>query len=350
MSYLGGVGLLEDPYRIHNATALKYWFDNNRANANYAVLVNDIDMYGITVTIPAESSIYANLDGYGFTIFNLTISSAMNTYLKTTWKRLRFKNITANSAFLYGYNNSTSFLQDVIFDGVDMPTHTSYIAFTRVIFMNLVRALASNYTPTNGFLIDSTYAISKFTDLRSVADKYNQTNYSGLNTLLELWLFDGSSAPRLIPQNVTGLIQAYIVKGITKVGGQLKSRRCRAVAPIDFNEIANIVSGVDGSYQLNCGYYSDHVYVIHSDDYGRKLTTSKAYGLDDYIHPITPNGYRYKCTTAGTSDTTLPTEPWSTTVNLISGTAIFTPEPIYKAETLLVVPVLCDLLTGLPVS
>ena len=115
MSYLGGVGLLEDPYRIHNATALKYWFDNNRANANYAVLVNDIDMYGITVTIPAESSIYANLDGYGFTIFNLTISSAMNTYLKTTWKRLRFKNITANSAFLYGYNNSTSFLQDVIF-------------------------------------------------------------------------------------------------------------------------------------------------------------------------------------------------------------------------------------------
>ena len=93
--------------------------------------------------------------------------------------------------------------------------------------------------------------------------------------------------------------------------------RCRAVAPIDFNEIANIVSGVDGSYQLNCGYYSDHVYVIHSDDYGRKLTTSKAYGLDDYIHPITPNGYRYKCTTAGTSDTTLPTEPWSTTVNLV---------------------------------
>lgn len=39
---------------------------------------------------------------------------------------------------------------------------------------------------------------------------------------------------------------------------------------------------------------------------------STAYAVGDYVHPVTNNGYYYKCTTAGTSHSAEPT--WGTTV------------------------------------
>lgn len=350
MVYLRGSGQQADPYIIHNAAALKYWFENNQSASDYSVVVNNIDMFGVTINIPHNTQLRRNLDGYGFTIFNLNISGGPYCYHRTTWKRLRFKQLFATCSLLLGYNNSESIMTDIIFDGIDVQDdYGIYGTYTRVIFSNLANAMVSSQIPQSGFLIDSGYSLSKFTDLRGLSNKYDSSNYPGINALPGLWLLDGSSAPRLIPQPVTFFTQAYVVKGVTKVAGQSKSRRCRAHAVVDFNEIANVVSASDGTYLLNCGYYDDQVYVTHSDDYGRKLMVSKAYSLGEYVHPTTPNGYRYKCTTAGTSAATQPPEPWPTSSNLVSGTAIFTPEPVYKAETFLVVPKLYDFITGQPV-
>lgn len=50
-----------------------------------------------------------------------------------------------------------------------------------------------------------------------------------------------------------------------------------------------------------------------------------AYSLGDCVEPVTPNGYRYRCTTAGTSHAT--TEPtWPTTVGstVTDGTVVWT--------------------------
>jgi len=134
------------------------------------------------------------------------------------------------------------------------------------------------------------------------------------------------------------------------VGGVAKSRIVGGHSPVDFHLFAKVTSDPDdGSYLLNCGWYTDHVAVVHRDDYGKLFVASKAYVLGDRIHPATPNGYAYECTSAGTSDSAAPTD-WPTTGTMTSGTAIFTPVPIYAPQTMLVVPVLYNLLTGEPVE
>jgi hypothetical protein len=51
---------------------------------------------------------------------------------------------------------------------------------------------------------------------------------------------------------------------------------------------------------------------------------SHAYNLNDVVHPITPNGYDYKVTTAGTSASTEPVWPTAPGSTVVSGTATFT--------------------------
>ena len=52
-----------------------------------------------------------------------------------------------------------------------------------------------------------------------------------------------------------------------------------------------------------------------------------AYALGDYVEPTTPNGYRYVCTTAGTSHVT--DEPtWPTTGTVADGTVVWTTDAV----------------------
>lgn len=63
--------------------------------------------------------------------------------------------------------------------------------------------------------------------------------------------------------------------------------------------------------------------VEHAQNAASARANDTAYVVDDYYLPATPNGYVYKCTTSGTSDSAPPT--FSTTVGALTtdGTAVF---------------------------
>ena len=56
------------------------------------------------------------------------------------------------------------------------------------------------------------------------------------------------------------------------------------------------------------------------------LTT--VYALGDYVLPTVPNGYRYECTTAGTSAGAEPTWPTTIALTVADGTAVWTCEAV----------------------
>lgn len=55
---------------------------------------------------------------------------------------------------------------------------------------------------------------------------------------------------------------------------------------------------------------------------------SKAYIADQYISPVTPNGHKYKCTTAGTSHTAEPTWPTDDGATVADGTVVWTEDGV----------------------
>jgi len=186
------------------------------------------------------------------------------------------------------------------------------------------------------------------TNTSGFTDQFDPANYSELTA--GMWVMDGASYPRPLSQDVSELTQGYVVKGVTTVDGVPASRRVRAHSPVDFNQIAQSMSAEDGSFLLNCIFYQDSVFVSGSDDYGSQLKAGTAYAVNAVVHPATPNGYRYVCTQAGTTDASLPAEPWDTEATLVSGTSQFAPlkvnQPIIHGP---IVPILIDLLTGEPV-
>jgi len=58
-----------------------------------------------------------------------------------------------------------------------------------------------------------------------------------------------------------------------------------------------------------------------------------AYSLNDLVRPTTHNGYWYKCTTAGTSDTAEPTWPTTLGNTVADGTAVWTCQGKYQTVT-----------------
>lgn len=348
--YLKGSGSVDDPYIIHNlAAAVQYWKVDIKT-ACYAELVADVDMAGITV---AGSYAYVwpgNLNGNGYCISNLNWNNQGGSPARVDgiYKNLKLLNWTGYNNGILNFNNVCENLEIVKTTGVSQFYLYGSATKMRRCLTNGNISIAdwnSGATVENCYYLAGSFI--RATNLSAATNKNDPALYPAL--LDTDWVKDGASIPRLLHKINQAFTQSYVVKGITKVAGQAKSRRCRLHSPADFNQISSVLSGVDGSYLLKCGYYTDSVYVTHSDDYGSKLQISKSYLIGNIIHPITPNGYRYKCTTAGTSAAALPSEPWPTSSNLVSGTAIFTPEPVYKAETFLVVPKLYDLLTGQPV-
>jgi len=55
-----------------------------------------------------------------------------------------------------------------------------------------------------------------------------------------------------------------------------------------------------------------------------RWVASTAYALGAYVRPTTPNGFRYECTTAGTSGTTEPVWPTTLGSTVTDGTAVWT--------------------------
>jgi hypothetical protein len=94
--------------------------------------------------------------------------------------------------------------------------------------------------------------------------------------------------------------------------------------PQDLAVLYLISLNVDRKLQANSDPGVDNI-TLTPTDILPEWVASHAYSLNDMVQPTTPNGYRYKCTTAGTSSGTEPGS-WPLTVGstVSSGTAVFT--------------------------
>ncbi len=152
-----------------------------------------------------------------------------------------------------------------------------------------------------------------------ISDIYDPAEYVNLDPAL--WNLTSGSVPSLIPQ--TGDYSRYThVLGTTLVDGSPVPRTVRAVTMQRHELIAQIDSAGDGSFELVTSPYTDGILVYAFDEYGSLLKADTAYSIGAITHPQTPNGYRYICIQAGTTEATLPADPWPTD-QLASGTAIF---------------------------
>lgn len=346
--YLKGAGSVGDPYVIHNlAAAIQFFSVDIFRSGVFADLVVDLDLSASTFNQSASTR--ATLNGNGYTLTGLR--HFQDNYQAATFKKLTLVGVNWLNTFGQQGSEYINF-EDVAFSGGTLACYSSRMNFTRCIMSGVSWKYMDAYQwgVVNCFTLPPLGAPNPpgFTDLRSVADPFNPTRYP--NFALSLWAIDGASAPRLLKQNVASLVQGYLVKGVVKVGGIAKSRFVRALSLVDFARINDGVAAADGSFSLKCGYYTDVVMVATYEPYGQLLVTSKAYALGDIIHPAAPNGFRYQCTKAGNSGASLPAEPWSTTAALTVGAAIFTPNPVYQPQLHgPIKPVLCNLITGLPV-
>lgn len=347
--YLKGTGSVGDPYVIHNSAALTEWLMVGCGGANVAALAADIDMASY-VAGSGRANWVGVLDGYGYTIKNLGFTGQKN--FTGTLRRVQFENLRTLSSQCFNGNGGA--FTDVVFIGGTSAGSLIFgysTTFTRVVSNNPVPVLAEKSGSTAVFALPGSGGMGTYsTDLRSHPTPFAITNFPAMTSLPPLWVVDGASIPRLLKQDVTLLTQGYLVKGVVKVGGIAKRRFVRALSLADFARINDTVAAADGSFSLKCGYYSEAVMVATYEPYGLLPVANKAYALGDIIHPATPNGFRYLCTTTGNSGTTLPAEPWSTTANLTVGAAIFTPDPIYQPQLHgPIKPVLVNLLTEQPV-
>lgn len=352
--YLQGDGSASSPYVIHNLAAALQFFNADIFIAGvYASLAVDLDLTGYTFS--SNTVTYATLNGNGRQIKGLR--HFQHNYQSSIFLNIKFIDIyylnASGQQNMAGQTRNLIFI-NCIFLGGTLAVSNGVLILTKCV----LSAILWKYVYTSRSIFTDSYLLppagtnyknpgNLLIDLSSSATPYLASNYS--NFLSEDWVVDGIAIPRLYKKDITGLVTAYVVKGITKVGGQLKSRRCSAHYPIDFYQISAVMSqSSDGSYLLNCGAYADHVYVTHRDDYGVQIKPDSNYYSGNLVHPKTPTGYRYRCSTPGTTPSVVPDElPVSGSISL--GTAIFTPEPIYQAETFLVVPRLYNLLTGQPV-
>lgn len=363
--YLRGAGTSGDPYIIHNVAAWTQFFNVDKNSGKYFEVIDDIDCMGAVLT--GISLFSGSLNGNGHKVHNFSSSisswfsssgSAFNkiknihisaSYTGNTWalssvagainQHMNMENVridfTSSSAWLFYYLNSTS-----------------YSAMVNVIITYNGNRQLARFASSNNFV--QCYIVAPNTT------DFNITGSTRLSaeesiipskypTLGEQWVIDSVSIPYLYPAGRSDLTQKYAIKGSTQVAGIGKKRKVALLTSAYLGLLKKIDTADNGTYLIDMGDVYDPVYVMHYDDYGFPLVANTAYALSAYIHPKTPNGYRYKCTSAGTSGAELPAEPWPTSSNLTAGTAIFSPEPVYKTETFLVSPHLYDFLTGLPV-
>lgn len=362
--YLRGTGTQADPYVIHDAGAVQTFFTTSPGVLTdaYFDVINDIDCAGLVFTgAPSYNSWgawRARLYGNGHIIknFSFTGSYIWRFNAGATGELVNIAlDFVGPTAGMTQSDSSGKFLK---IENCFINTGTGKFCDTTNILTNAVKSVINNCVSSgkNNNLNSSVYIVSptsiSTTGYSSAvvliaAARFLPSNYPALPQ--DKWTLDGVSLPKLIPNGRSDLTTKYAIKGSTKVGGISKKRKVAMMTAAYFGVLKNTYTDDSGNYLFDMGDVYDPVYIMHYDDYGFPLAVNTAYTLGTYIHPKNPNGYRYKCTTAGTSGAELPVEPWPTSSNLTAGTAIFTPEPVYKTETFLVSPHLYDFLTGQPV-
>lgn len=264
-AYLKGTGTKIDPFVIHNNAAFAYWLANECASSvgYYAVLV--VDVSG-TFSI-YNYNWYGHLDCLGRKISGISNPSGSFVFYGSIENAKLY-----DCKFSYASIDTRSgcVLKNIDFGGVCSPIRTAYGGYTIDLILynptSIYYSAGSGWTgsgsgiPAGSVLYNLSTAKIPGAGVVNVADsdETKAESYPKLVALPNIWAVDGQSVPRLLYQNASLFTQAYAVKGVTKVGGTAKSRRCVAHSSVDFYRISEVVSGSDGSYLINCLLYSDH--------------------------------------------------------------------------------------------
>lgn len=348
-----GSGTQADPYLLVNLADVTAWLTTKQTQGFWFALVADLDVTATSISLQYSNWKW-NLDGRGYKI-SVKLNRISSGYsliggidgcvIKRAWFYLS----TSNGVFADGTVSSVISLNDAIFEAnkaFSAPAKTIF-GGNKGIINEAGTALGVHSTALS--IYKNGPAVANTTNTASFADgnPYNRNNYPTFAE--ENWVFDGISLPRPRHQTTADLTNRYAVKGQSKVGG---NGRQRNLAVFTENGLRYKVQDTkaDGSFFLNLNDVSTPVIVMAYDDIGAKAAINTAYSLNQIIHPAIPNGFRYRCTLAGNSGATIPSEPWPTSAVLTIGAAKFTPEPVYepKAHGPLL-PVLFNVVTEQPV-
>lgn len=362
--YLRGAGTSADPYIIHNVAAWTQFFNVDKNSGKYFEVIADIDCSGAILS--GVAGFAGELNGNGHKVYGFSSPSTdWFSGLSSTYKKLKKIYISAGytgKSYPLSSGASTKYMdmEDVRLDFTTLSSGWMFYALNSDPLIKMENVVITYYGTRQLARFASSndlthcYIIAPNTSGFNISGPIRLSPEEAINpssypTLGDAWIIDAVSIPYLYPNGRQDLTTKYAIKGSTKIGGISKKRKIALLTSAYLGLLKKIDTADDGTYLIDMGDIYDPVYVMHYDDYGFPLFASTAYAIGAYIHPKTPNGYRYKCTTAGTSGASLPAEPWPTSSNLTSGTAIFSPEPVYKTETFLVSPHLYDFLTGQPV-
>ncbi|ANP79316.1 hypothetical protein A134_23160 [Vibrio crassostreae 9CS106] len=328
--YEAGTGTSSDPWYI--ATDEQFAQYAKETDVKYARLAADISMYRYPDRITFTDK---NLIGNGRRITNC------NVYLQrgSGWSWIHF-----HDSRWYA-NGSKTGLQptNMFFTGLMNPDGGKAFEVNRTTFKNnLVDCVDEAKFITNVYtggsndmagtvlLNGKNCSLKSARDLRNDPDKYLREKHTGLS--LSIWKFDPDGLPITMVRKDLPNLDKQVVEGKTFVLGEPASRIVSAFSePTGILIKQEVSDEVTGEFSLNVAPHTGTLMVTVIDDYGRDFAREYDYEVGDIIHPNTPDGYRYRCTTAGMSADEPPQEPWGGDV-VVSGDAEFKGEVIAYPE------------------
>lgn len=177
-------------------------------------------------------------------------------------------------------------------------------------------------------------AISTTWSIGQEFDGSNTSNhYEGV--LDELAIYVGPRSPAtLLEHYQKGMTPASVershVAGSTEIDGVGYSRDVIVITDTPFGRqvLAEGKSQGNGEFDIEYEEWGGPVLVIAVDSYGVEFEVDTVLSVGSRVHPVTPNGYVYDVTVAGTTGSSEPV--WPTGGSVVSGSVTFQALPFYR--------------------
>lgn len=336
--FLGGDGTLSNPFIIHDADAFLAIFADQHSDGSaqykFFEMVADIDISDNTAFQFISTKLTgSSFDGLGHSITFPSLDSFYdslidgNSYVKNLSVKLNGGSIKSN--FL-----GDGVLENIYIEGVIDAVNGNVFyeidisnCLFNASFNNKSNLCSSNVQVNNSYYIEGKTQIKQSNSSYGLvlsSAQYNASSY--LNLSLNFWDVEDGVLPQVKIKPYSGFPVSFI-KGKTLVDGVPKKRDITAFVG-NFTRINTVESdGLTGNFDIQVSPYTTNISIIAFDRLGGEFKTSREYKLGDIAHINPSNGYRYICTTAGTSAATFPNS-YPTSSDLTFGTAVFTPQII----------------------
>lgn len=130
-----------------------------------------------------------------------------------------------------------------------------------------------------------------------------------------------------------GVSSTGTVSGVVEFNGEIAQRTVVLLADdkqAGRRVLAETTSGIDGTFTLNYENWEGEVIAVALDSYGAEWAATTSVSNGAVMHPVTPNGFVYVASGAGTTGATEPA--WSTdgTTNVSDGSVTWVPREYYR--------------------